>query len=140
MAWAPRWACRDASYLDTVYKLVACAGRPVMKLSPRKITQPGAKHVYRGPGSHLVTLYGEPAPTGWKPLLIQVTRDGRRVTWPEPPTGPGSGAPRMSPAPRDGTAPAGPKPLPVQVSPQLTQPRDQLAWELTTTNNKGRPV
>jgi len=56
-----------------------------MKLSPRKITQPGAKHVYRGPGSHLLTLYGEPAPTGWKPLLIQVMRDGRRVTGPEPP-------------------------------------------------------
>ena len=110
-----------------------------MKLSPRKITQPGAKHVYRGPGSHLLTLYGEPAPTGWKPLLIQVMRDGRRVTGPEPPdrvrerrTADVACSPRRH-------GPAGPKPLPVQVSPQLTQPRDQLACELTT-NNTGRPL
>ena len=39
----------DAPYLDSAYKLVAYAGRPVMKLSPGKVTQPGAKQVYRGP-------------------------------------------------------------------------------------------
>lgn len=37
----------DAPILDTAYKLVAHAGRPVTKLSPGKITQPGAKQVYR---------------------------------------------------------------------------------------------
>jgi nicotinate phosphoribosyltransferase len=31
----------DAPYLDTAYKLVAYGGRPVMKLSPGKITAPG---------------------------------------------------------------------------------------------------
>ena len=34
--------CADAPYLDSAYELVACgAGRPVMKLSPGKIAEPG---------------------------------------------------------------------------------------------------
>jgi nicotinate phosphoribosyltransferase len=47
----------DAPYLDTAYKLVAYAGRPVMKLSPGKITAPGPKQVFRGPLSE-ATLSG----------------------------------------------------------------------------------
>ena len=38
----------DAPSLDTAYKLVEYAGRPVMKLSSGKETLPGPKQVYRG--------------------------------------------------------------------------------------------
>ena len=37
----------DAPYLDMAYKLVAAAGRPVLKLSRGKATWPGRKQVYR---------------------------------------------------------------------------------------------
>ncbi|MGH8981568.1 MAG: nicotinate phosphoribosyltransferase, partial [Acidimicrobiales bacterium] len=39
----------DAPYLDSVYKLVSYAGRPVVKLSPGKETLPGPKQVWRRP-------------------------------------------------------------------------------------------
>ncbi len=76
--------CADAPYLDTAYKLVAYAGRPVMKLSPGKVTEPGAKQVYRGPAGDVITLRAEPAPPGHEPLLVQVMRHGRRLAGPEP--------------------------------------------------------
>lgn len=37
----------DAPYLDMAYKLVQYNGRPVLKLSPGKITLPGEKQVFR---------------------------------------------------------------------------------------------
>src|SRR5664279_5246138 len=74
----------DAPYLDSAYKLVAYAGRPVMKLSPGKVTEPGAKQVYRGPDGDVLALNGEPAPPGCKPLLASVMRDGRRLATAEP--------------------------------------------------------
>ena len=43
----------DAPCLDSAYKLVAYACLPVMKLSPGKVSQPGAKQVYRGPGGDI---------------------------------------------------------------------------------------
>jgi nicotinate phosphoribosyltransferase len=72
----------DAPYLDSVYKLVAYGGRPVMKLSPAKITAPGAKQVFRrlvGPFDDVVGLRDEPVPPGREPLLVPVMRDGRRL-------------------------------------------------------------
>jgi nicotinate phosphoribosyltransferase len=76
--------CADAPYLDSAYKLVAYAGRPVMKLSPGKITEPGAKQVYRGPAGDVLALSGESAPPGHEPLLVPVMRAGRRLAGPEP--------------------------------------------------------
>ena len=38
----------DAPYLDSVYKLVEYDGRPVLKLSAEKSTEPGRKQVFRG--------------------------------------------------------------------------------------------
>src|SRR5207249_12299311 len=38
----------DAPYLDSVYKLVEYDGRPVLKLSAEKSTEPGRKPVFRG--------------------------------------------------------------------------------------------
>ena len=76
--------CADAPYLDSACKLVAYAGRPVMKLSPGKVTEPGAKQVYRGPAGDVLALRDEPAPPGHEPLLVPVMRGGHRLAGPEP--------------------------------------------------------
>ena len=74
----------DAPYLDTVYKLVAYAGRPVMKLSAGKETLPGAKQVFRCSGFRdVIGLRDEPRPAGAEPLLQPVMRAGQRVGPPE---------------------------------------------------------
>jgi nicotinate phosphoribosyltransferase len=72
----------DAPSLDSAYKLVAVADRPVMKLSAGKITAPGAKQVYRSwdPLQDVVALADEPAPPGFVPLLVPVMVGGRRTT------------------------------------------------------------
>ena len=54
-----------------------------MKLSPGKITEPGAKQVYRGPAGDVLTLRDEPAPPGHEPLLVPVMRGGQRLAGPE---------------------------------------------------------
>jgi nicotinate phosphoribosyltransferase len=71
----------DAPSLDTAYKLVEYAGRPVMKLSPGKQTRPGAKQVYRGDlgQGDLLALRTEPAPSRTTPLLVEVMRSGERM-------------------------------------------------------------
>lgn len=76
----------DAPSLDTAYKLVEYAGRPVMKLSPGKQTRPGAKQVYRdglAAGDVLATR-SEPAPLRGAPLLVQVMRGGELMHPAEP--------------------------------------------------------
>jgi nicotinate phosphoribosyltransferase len=72
----------DAPYLDSVYKLVAFEGRPVMKLSTGKVTLPGAKQVFRadGYGGDVIGLREEPPPPGSRPLLAPVMEKGRRVS------------------------------------------------------------
>jgi len=74
----------DAPYLDTAYKLVAVADRPVCKLSPGKATLPGAKQVWRRlPVEHdVLGLREEPVPDGYEPLLVPVMRGGRRTAAP----------------------------------------------------------
>ncbi len=78
----------DAPYSDMSYKLACYDGRPVMKLSPEKVSPPGAKQVYRlsdGGGRFerdLVALAEENFPGG-EPLLETVMEGGRR-TRPEP--------------------------------------------------------
>lgn len=75
----------DAPYLDAAYKLVAYDGRPVMKLSAGKVTGPGAKQVFRGPGiSDTLALADEPVPRGTSPLLTTVMSGGRRLGPPPP--------------------------------------------------------
>ncbi|MEU1668666.1 nicotinate phosphoribosyltransferase [Streptomyces sparsogenes] len=70
----------DAPYLDSAYKMVAYAGRPVMKLSPAKVTAPGPKQVFRRAGRPDVIGVADedPAPYG-RPVLETVMRDGRRT-------------------------------------------------------------
>jgi nicotinate phosphoribosyltransferase len=74
----------DAPSLESVYKLVAYDGRPVMKLSPGKATAPGLKQVFRGPAGDVVGLREEPPPPGTEALLVPVMRGGRRVAAREP--------------------------------------------------------
>jgi nicotinate phosphoribosyltransferase len=122
----------DAPYLDTAYKLVAYAGRPVMKLSPGKVSQPGAKQVYRGPGGDVLALRGEPAPPGCEPLLRPVMRHGRRLAPAESlATAQRRCAADLSRLPPGARTLRAPAPAPVTVSPQLAVLRDRLAGELT---------
>jgi len=72
----------DAPYLDSVYKLVEYAGRPVVKLATDKVTLPGRKQVFRGPAGDVIGLRDEDPPPGAEPLLVPVMRGGRRT---EPP-------------------------------------------------------
>lgn len=70
----------DAPYLDSAYKLVDYAGRPVAKLSTGKATLPGAKQVFRAAGlCDLIGLRGEDPPAGTDRLLEEVMRGGRRT-------------------------------------------------------------
>jgi nicotinate phosphoribosyltransferase len=70
----------DAPSLDTVYKLVAFEGRPVLKLSPGKASVPGAKQVFRGPGmADLLALRDEAPPPGTRPLLEPAMASGKRT-------------------------------------------------------------
>jgi nicotinate phosphoribosyltransferase len=71
----------DYPYLDTAYKLVDYEGRPVMKLSRNKVTEPGRKQVFRKhkPFGDVVGLFDEPAPAGREPLLEPLMTSGRRA-------------------------------------------------------------
>ncbi|XIE77481.1 nicotinate phosphoribosyltransferase [Streptomyces sp. SBR177] len=74
----------DAPYLDAAYKLVEYDGRPVMKLSAGKVTVPGPKQVFRGPGLRdVIGLANEEPPEGTEPLLRTVMRAGLRTGPPD---------------------------------------------------------
>ena len=125
--------CADAPYLDSAYKLVAYAGRPVMKLSPGKITEPGAKQVYRGPAGDVLALRDEPAPPGHEPLLVPVMRGGHRLAGPEPLRAAqrrcAADLAWLPPEAKDLRAAAT---APVAVSSQLAALQERLARELAT--------
>jgi nicotinate phosphoribosyltransferase len=81
----------DAPYLDMAYKIVRYGGRPVLKLSPGKVTWPGDKQVWRRRAAagvfagDVLALREEPEPVpGAEPLLRTVMVGGRRVE-PSPP-------------------------------------------------------
>jgi nicotinate phosphoribosyltransferase len=69
----------DAPSLESVYKLVAYDGRPVMKLSPGKASAPGPKQIFRAGDGDTIGLREEPPPPDAEPLLVPVMRDGRRL-------------------------------------------------------------
>jgi nicotinate phosphoribosyltransferase len=69
----------DAPSLDSVYKLVEYDGRPVLKLSAAKATEPGRKQMFRGAGGDVIALRDEPPPPGTEPLLVPVMLAGRRA-------------------------------------------------------------
>ncbi|MBV8234564.1 MAG: nicotinate phosphoribosyltransferase, partial [Acidimicrobiia bacterium] len=81
----------DAPSLESVYKLVAYGGRPVMKLSTGKASTPGAKQVFRvsdasdasdatpGKAADVIALRDEASPAGAEPLLVPVMQNGTRT-------------------------------------------------------------
>ena len=69
----------DAPSLDSAYKLVEYDGRPMVKLSEDKATEPGRKQVFRSTDGDLIGLRDEPVPAGHEPLLVPVMRDGQRT-------------------------------------------------------------
>ena len=73
----------DAPYLDSVYKIVSYAGRPVVKLSTAKATLPGSKQVWRRPywAGDVVGLREEAGPAGAETLLAPMMRGGGRTSW-----------------------------------------------------------
>jgi nicotinate phosphoribosyltransferase len=127
----------DAPYLDSAYKLVDYGGRPVMKLSPGKMSAPGAKQVYRGPDGDVVALRDEPAPDGHEALLVPVMRGGRRLA-PAEAAEPAEvvrnarerHAADMAALPAAARALRRPTPRPVRLSDRLTHARDQLRHTL----------
>jgi nicotinate phosphoribosyltransferase len=66
----------DAPSLDSAYKLVEYDGRPILKLSEHKVTEPGRKQVFRGERGDVVGLRDEALPEGHEPLLVPVMRGG----------------------------------------------------------------
>ncbi len=121
----------DAPYLDSAYKLVAYAGRPVMKLSPGKTTAPGAKQVHRGPGGDVVALRGEPPPPAHEPLLAPVMRGGRRLAAAESlATARQRCAADLARLPASACALRAPTPLPVRISSALERLQDQMMHDL----------
>jgi len=116
----------DAPYLDSVYKLVAYDGRPVMKLSPGKATQPGAKQVFRKAapaniGPDLLASAEERLPDGMEPLLVPVMEGGRYLD----PRSDSLAAMRarleadLGRLPADALPLTGPMPVAVEISPAL---------------------
>jgi nicotinate phosphoribosyltransferase len=79
----------DAPYLDTGYKMVQYAGRPVLKLSSGKISLAGIKQVFRLKDERgllrkdLIGLHDESVPEA-EPLLREVMKEGKRLFPPEP--------------------------------------------------------
>jgi nicotinate phosphoribosyltransferase len=69
----------DAPYLDSAYKLVEYDGRPILKLSAQKVTEPGRKQVFRGPDGDVVGLRDEAVLDDHEPLLVPVMRGGQRT-------------------------------------------------------------
>ena len=74
----------DARWSDMAYKLVCFDGRPVMKLSPDKVSLPGGKQVFRTKDANgmfandIIALDDEELPGGL-PLLEEVMKDGKRT-------------------------------------------------------------
>ena len=69
----------DAPSLDSAYKLVEYDGRPMLKLSEHKATEPGRKQVFRGAKGDVIGLRDEPLPDDHEPLLVPVMSHGRRT-------------------------------------------------------------
>jgi len=127
----------DAPYLDSAYKLVQFAGRPVMKLSAGKATLPGAKQVYRGHAGDVIALRDEAPPPGHQELLRPVMAGGARTDPAESLAAARercaaslAALPALALSLRDASA------VPVAISPALAAVRDRLAGELATARRE----
>jgi nicotinate phosphoribosyltransferase len=78
---------RDAPTLDFAYKLVSYAGEARLKISPEKVSLPGAKQVFRRWSSGEFagdTIADSREALAGEPLLRPVMKGGRRLDPPEP--------------------------------------------------------
>jgi nicotinate phosphoribosyltransferase len=116
----------DAPGMDSVYKLVDYAGRPVMKLSAAKATLPGRKQVFREPDRDVLALREDDPPAGTTPLLEPVMVGGRRTG---PPPTLADGRERLerdlSWLPEDAKRLESPAPPALDLSPALHQLDDE---------------
>ncbi|MGE5156229.1 MAG: nicotinate phosphoribosyltransferase [Betaproteobacteria bacterium] len=139
----------DGPSLDSAYKLVAYADRPVMKLSVGKATWPGAKQVWRAgtTGDDVIGLRAEPRPDERTPLLLPVMAAGE-PTGVEDEYGPVDQVPaarrrfdadldQLPAAARRLRHPTPPEPA---VSPALRALRDATAARLRHANRVGQPA
>lgn len=67
----------DAPHVDLSYKLVEYETEPRMKLSEGKVSPPGRKQIFRGPGEDILAVFEEEQ-TG-EPLLRKVMSEGART-------------------------------------------------------------
>jgi nicotinate phosphoribosyltransferase len=127
----------DAPSLDSAYKLVAFGDRPVMKLSVGKVTDPGAKQVFRCASPETGDVLGlrdQPVPADHGPLLAPVMRAGHR-TRDDGPAGEVVAArdrfdSDLAWLPDAARRLTDPVPVPVTLSPQLAALRRDLVTEL----------
>ena len=122
----------DAPFLDSAYKLVAYAGRPVTKLSPGKATAPGRQAgLPRTPAAMLSRCGTSPRSLARNPFIVPVMRGGQRLNGREPLAQAqrrcATGLARLPPAAR---ALRGLAPVPVHASEQLQRLKDQLTHDL----------
>jgi nicotinate phosphoribosyltransferase len=126
----------DAPSLDIAYKLVAYAGRGRMKLSTGKPILPGRKQVFRlerdAVAAEDVIAQHDEAQAG-RPLLVPVMKDGRRLAAGQDDLQTARRRARDElnrlPAAVRALEPADPA-YPVDISPALSQARDQLKARL----------
>jgi nicotinate phosphoribosyltransferase len=124
----------DAASLDSAYKLVAYGARPVRKLSPDKVTLPGAKQIYRAADpaeGDVLALRHEQRPADRLPLLEPVMRNGVRVHRPDPAEEVRAARERLRSdlawLPRSATRLRDPEPVHVELSNALRTLTDTLA-------------
>ncbi|EME58579.1 nicotinate phosphoribosyltransferase [Amycolatopsis decaplanina] len=128
----------DAPSLDTAYKLVEYAGRPVMKLSPGKLTTPGAKQVYRG-DVDLLALRTESPREGYEQLLLPAMRAGKRIGPPDTLTAAKKRCGRdLARLPASASRLRDPRPQRVVRSGALRQLTEKLARDTGTTDRDRR--
>ena len=75
----------DAPFLDSAYKLVAYAGRPVMKLSPGKATVPGVGRFSGQAGGTMIglwSLHGRAGRAYGALMSVRAWRRASRRLWP----------------------------------------------------------
>ena len=129
-------ASSDAPSLDMAYKLVAYAGQGRMKLSPEKENLPMQKQVFRinrGGRTERDILASHEERLEGKPLLVQFTSAGRRVS---PPAALESVRERvrseLAQLPEEiRSLDMPPRPFRVELSPKLASLRQKLASELS---------
>ncbi len=131
----------DAPWLDIAYKLVDYAGRPVVKLSPGKISWPGKKQVFRQRdgqgqmGGDIIGLRDENL-QGMEPLLHKVMDRGK-VILPQPSLDDSRTILRQEFAslPEAVKAIRNPSSYAVEFTPKLTALLEHIEQEIAHSNN-----